>query len=305
MDAFQNLLNTQITLLLLIFCGFVLTKIKVIDKPFRVALTDFVVNFVLPCNIIKSFMQKFGDGVLMACVAILVISAVTQVGTFLLGKLLYGRKDAGRKPILQYGTMVSNAAFLGNPIVEGLYGAQGLLYASVYLIPQRIMMWSAGISCFTGTSGKGVVKKVLTHPCIVAVFIGLILMFTGLELPAFLDKSLNMVGSCNTTLSLVVIGSILAELDPRSIFNKDAVFYCVLRLAIIPGLVFLGCRLFAVDTLVTQTATILAGMPAPIIAAMLAGKYEKDEGFAVSLVFLSTVVSMLSIPALSLLMMGL
>lgn len=305
MQAIENLLNTQITLLILILCGYVLTKIKIMNREFRLALTDLIINFVLPCNIIKSFMIDFNGDIFRACLAIFVISAVTQVVTWLLGKLLYSRAQEGRKAPLQYGTMVSNAAFLGNPIVEGLYGAQGPLYASIYLIPQRVMMWSAGISCFTGTRGQGVLKKVLTHPCIVAVGIGLILMVTGLSLPAWADKSLGMVGGCNTALSLIVIGSILAELDPRSLINRDSLGYCLLRLAVIPVLVFAGCCLFGADKLVTQTATILAGMPAPIIAAMLSSKYGKDEQFAVSLVFLSTVVSMVSIPVLSLLMMGL
>ena len=84
--------------------------------------------------------------------------------------------------VLQYATVCSNAGFLGNPVAEGLYGSIGLLYASVYLIPQRIVMWSAGISYFTESpSRKEVVKKVLTHPCIVAVEIGIVLMVTQVK----------------------------------------------------------------------------------------------------------------------------
>lgn len=302
LHAIANLLHTQIALLVLIFVGFVLTKRNAINKEFRAMLTDLIINVILPCNMVTSFMTGFSSEIFRACIAILVVSIIAQVATFFLGKLLYGRAPEGKRSTLQYATMVSNAAFLGNPIVEGLYGTQGLLYASVYVVPQRVMMWSAGVACFTGSSGKGVLRKVLTHPCILAVWVGLFLMLTGIQLPMWADKSLHMVGNCNTALSLFVVGGILAELDPKSIFSKDTLCFCLLRLALIPAAVYISCRLAGVADLATQTATTLAGMPAPITSAMLASKYGSDEKFAVSLVFLSTIISMVSVPALSLLM---
>lgn len=304
MNAIENLLNTQITILVLILAGYILAKLRFFNAEFRKSMTDFVINFILPCNIIKSFMMEFDGQIMRACLAVFVVSVVTQVLTFLLGKALFSRTDAEKQPALRYATMVSNAGFLGNPIVEGLYGTQGLLYASIYLIPQRIMMWSAGITCFTGSRGRGILRKVLTHPCIIAVAIGLVLMLTQLQLPVWLDKSLGFAGGCNTALSLIVIGGILAEVDPRSIMSKTALYYCLVRLVVIPLLVLGGCTLSGMDQLVMETSTVLAGMPAPLTTAILASKYGRDEKFAVSLVFLSTILSMVSIPLLCLLMIG-
>lgn len=59
-------------------------------------------------------------------------------------------------------------------MAEGVLGSEGLLYASVALIPIRLFMWSAGLALFTATDRKSVVKKLLTHPCMVAVYIGLV-----------------------------------------------------------------------------------------------------------------------------------
>lgn len=279
MEAIEKLLNTQITILVLILVGYILSKKKIVDAAFRKAMTDFIINFILPCNIIKSFMMEFNGEILSGCLAVCVVSAITQVVTFLLGKLLFGRKDDAKRAVLEYATMVSNAGFLGNPIVEGLYGAQGLLYASIYLIPQRIMMWSAGVTCFTGSKGRGVLRKVLTHPCIIAV-------------------------GCNTALSLIVIGGILAEVDPRSIISRDSLFFCLIRLVLIPLPVLAGSYLSGLDQVVVGSSTVLAGMPAPLTVAILASQHDKNEKFAVSLVFLSTVCSMVTIPLLCLLMMA-
>ena len=99
----------------------------------------------------------------------LLIALGIQLACWGLGKLLYRFAPEPRRKVLQYATLCSNAGFMGNPIVEGIYGAQGLLYASVYLIPLRFFMWSAGLSCFTHTTARETLKKLALHPCIIAV----------------------------------------------------------------------------------------------------------------------------------------
>ena len=305
MIATDNLLLTQITMLILLLMGYILVKLNVMDAAFRKGLTDFVIKFILPCNIIKSFIMEFDMQIMRSCIVVLLVSSATQVLSLILAKLLFNRAEDGKRQPLLYTIQVSNAGFLGNPIVESLYGSQGLLYAALYLIPQRIMMWSYGITCFSGTRGKGVLKKVLTHPCIVAAFTGLVLLVTQLSLPIFLEKPLGMVGSCNTALSLLVIGGALAELDPRNVISTQALLCCFVRLLLLPMIVLAGCLALRLDPLVVQISVILAGMPAPLTSAMLSSQYGKDEKFAASLILLSTVASMATIPALCLLMMAL
>lgn len=305
MNSIENLATMQITMLLLFLTGCLLVKCKVMTGQFRKALTDFIIHFILPCNIVKSFLIELDAKILSDCMAILLVSCATQLFAMALGRLFCARVPDGRRQPLQYGIQISNAGFLGSPIVEELYGAQGLLYASVYLIPQRIMMWSFGITCFSGSRGKGVLKKVLTHPCIIAVVIGLILMAAQISLPAWLEKPLGMVGGCNTALSLLVVGGVLAELDPKHVISRQSVFYCFVRLLLIPLAVLGVCLLLKLEPLVVKTAVVLAGMPAPLTTSMLSSQYGKDEKFAVSLIFLSTVASMVTIPLLSILMLAL
>ena len=296
--AMEKLLTMQSTMLVLLLTGFLLAKRKVISAQFRKALTDFIINFILPCNIIKSFLIQLDLEILRDCVAVILISCATQALSIFLGNVLFSRMEEEKRPCILYATQVSNAGFLGSPIVEGLYGIQGLLYASVYLIPQRILMWSLGVACYSGTKGKGVVKKVVTHPCILAVAIGLGLMLTQLPLPEWIVQPISMVGSSNTALSLIVIGAVLAEVEPKNMFRKEAFFYCAVRLILIPAAVLGGCMLLNLDAMVTQTSVVLAGMPAALTTSILASQYGRDEKFAVSLIFLSTVGSMVTIPLL-------
>ena len=85
--------------------------------------------------------------------------------------------------------------------------------------------------------------------------------------------------------------------------NKTSLYYCVIRLVIIPLFVLAGGMCAGLSRTVVEITTVLAGMPAPLTTAILASKYEKNEAFAVSLVFVSTVFSIFTVPALSLLMM--
>lgn len=303
MVSISNLVSTQTTLLVLLLVGFLLGKTKVISPTFRRSLTDLVINVVLPCSIVKSFLVKFEMEIMRNCMTILIASVVIQGLSILLGNLLYARAKPGRKESLIYGVQISNAGFLGNPIVEGLYGERGLLYASVYLIPLRILMWSFGLVCYSGAKGKGVLRKVLTHPCILGTLLGIVLMVFQVELPGVVLEPLKLIGNCNTGLSMLVVGSVLADVRPRELLSRDAIVYCAVRLALIPLLVMGVCMLLRVDKLVMQCSVVLAGMPAPMSLAILANQYGKDEKFAVSLIFLSTLGSMLTIPLFSLLLM--
>ena len=293
---------SQISILIIITAGFVLSKLKVVDVPFRKQLTDLVIYFIMPCNILKSFLMKLNMQVLQAGLAVMVLSILIQVLSFAAGRLLYPRTKPGKRSSLQYATMISNAGYLGNPIMESLYGAQGVLYASLYSIPQRIMMWSVGMACFTGSKGKGVLKKSVTHPCIIASVTGLVLMILQVQLPVWLDKPLTLIANGSTAMSMLVIGGILAEASPRGMFNITALRYSLIRLVILPLIVMGGCLWIGVDRAVVEAVTILTGMPAPMTTAILASKYGGDEEFAVSLVFVSTILSMITIPALCTLM---
>ena len=106
-------------------------------------------------------------------VIIFIVSFVIQLSYSVFNRIFYNRFDDSKVIILKYETIVSNAGFMGLPIVESIYGQTGLLYASIALIPQRIFMWSAGLSLFTQTDSKNMIKKVAFHPCIIAVYIGL------------------------------------------------------------------------------------------------------------------------------------
>ena len=159
---------------LLVAAGAIMKKMGILKAESKGVITDLVISFILPCNIITSFRVSFDVSILLGFAVVLGISVLVQMVSYLISRHLYNRKPDGVKKVLQYCTIVSNSGFLGLPIAEGVFGAEGLMYASIFLIPMRLMMWSAGIACFTESPDmKSVVKKLALHPCIIAVYIGL------------------------------------------------------------------------------------------------------------------------------------
>ncbi|HIV34282.1 MAG TPA: AEC family transporter [Candidatus Blautia intestinigallinarum] len=292
-----GMVSLEVTMFFLILVGFAVKRFRLVGEAGKGVLTDLVVNLILPCNIIKSFMIEFDMQVLKGFLSILLISTVLQAGCILLGRLLYGRDHSGKSKCLQFGVICSNAGFLGNPVAEEAYGSMGLALASIYLIPQRIVMWSAGIAVFSnGIDKKQILKQTLTHPCIIACNIGLVLMFTQFPLPQFVVDLITDLSGCNTVLSMMVIGMILADINMEKIWDRDIFKFTVLRLLIIPALVYLPCRLLNMPYLVTGVSVMLAGMPAGATTSILALKYHADEEFGTNLVIFSTVCSIVTIP---------
>lgn len=292
-----GLFHLQLMMFLLMGVGFFLRKRQIITTEGKAVLTDLVVDLILPCNIITSFRIPFDWEVLRAGVQVLGISLVIQMFCTFISAHCYNKVPKGQRMILQYGTVCSNAGFLGNPIAEGLYGSIGLLYASIYLIPQRIVMWSAGVSYFTESPDrKEVVKKVLRHPCIVAVGIGIVLMLTQLALPEFLAKSISSVGGCTTAITMLLIGSILADCGLKHMVSGITLVFALIRLILIPAAVMAGCYFFHVEAIAAGLSVVLAAMPAGTTTAILAAKYHGDEVFATQCVVLTTLLSMALLP---------
>lgn len=294
---YADLINLQLMMFLEIAVGWFLRKKNIITEEGKKVITDLVIDLLLPCNIIHAFYIPMDGSILKSGIQVLIVSLLLQLFCTLLSATCYNRMDKGKRAVLQYATVCSNAGFLGNPVAEGLYGSLGLLYASIYLIPQRIIMWSAGVSYFTKSpSKKEVFKKVITHPCIVAVGIGMILMLTQIRMPTFLEKTVTSLGGCTTGITMLLIGTIMAGADWKTLICRTTLWFAAVRLIGIPLVVFVGCLLAGIDQTATGVCTVLAAMPAGSTTAILAARYHVEEEFAGKCVVFTTLLSMIAIP---------
>lgn len=300
MSVFQTMLNLQLSLFAIMLIGFFCRRKNLIDEKTRGVLSDLLINIILPCNILGSFRMEVTDELLRSAGMVFALYMGVQVFSYLLSRVAYLKVPMDKQVILRHGTITSNAGFLGNPITYGVFGAEGLLYASIALIPVRIFLWSAGLSLYTKTDSKSVIKNLMTHPCVVSVFVGFALMFLPFELPVFVTNTIDYVGGCTTAVSMMVIGAILADIKLDNIPKGLLAYYSFIRLIFIPACVFIALNLFHVQPLLTGVCTLLSGMPAASMTAILAAKYKGNYEFGSQVVFVSTVLSVVTIPLMTL-----
>lgn len=295
--SFTNLFNMQGMLFTLMLLGAFLKRRGIISNEGKKMLGDMVIFVILPCNIYQSFQTKLSSDMIGGGITVFVMALVTIFVSIILNQFLYNKQGDGRKKVLQYGTISSNSGILGNTIAESIYGPMGLFYAALYLIPLRTCMWSYCMTFFTeAPDKKTLLKKVVTHPCIVAVFVGLVSMVPGFRIPGFLSLSISYISRANTATSMIFVGTILAEAKPEHFKDPLVFYYTAIRLGLIPLISFVILKAIHADPLATSVSVVLAAMPMAASTAIMAAKYDRDALFATECVVFSTLVSMITLP---------
>ena len=297
LDRLKEVLVLQFSFFAMMVLGYALRRRGLVTRTGQREITDLIVALILPCNIITSFLTDMGEGILRDGLHVLLISLGIQLAMLFYGKLFFFREREDRLRSIRYAFICSNAGFLGNPVAEGVFGPEGLMLASIYLIPQRIMMWSEGLAIFSGEADwRSTLKKLATHPCVIACGVGLVLMVTRLPVPALILTPIRYIGRCNTALVMLMMGMTMAGADLRSLWDASILRFCLHRLVVIPLVLYGILCLLPVSRLVRGLSVLLAAMPAGATTSILASKYARDPEFAAKLVTVSTVFS---VPALA------
>lgn len=297
---YETMANLMGMMFLLIMTGFMLRKFGVITDAGKKCITDVLLYAILPCNIIKAFTADLGSDHWKEFAVLLAVAVAVQVLALLICHFCYNRMNAGERAVYQYATVCSNSGFLGNPVAESVFGSMGLLYASVFLIPQRVVMWTAGVSYFTReTDKRKAYKKILIHPSMIATYIGFIILIFHLTIPTPIYKAVVSLSNCTTAMTMMYVGTILVGVDFKALITIKQLYYNLIRLVIMPAIIWIGCRLLQIDPLITGVGVLLTSMPAGSTTSLLAAKYEADEESAAKCVVLSTLLSVIAIPVWS------
>ncbi len=295
------MISLQLQLFLLIAVGYLCKKIRILTKEAQKSLSDLLIYIILPCNIIVGFTSGIdvSKELLTCCLLALVISLVIQLFNTYATRHLFDRWPDGKAHVAAYGMIVSNSSFIGIPVMEVLYGPIGVLYTAIFQIPIRFTMWSAGLALFTNVDRKTTVKKVLLHPCILACFIGFPMMVMEWSFTGVVQSTILSLSRCTSPVSMLVIGAILGDINLKKLFDKHTFFFSFIRLLAFPTLVFLVLSLLKVDRTLMGVSVLLTAMPAGSTTAILAQKYGGDAEYGASLIFVSTLLSIMTLPLFS------
>ena len=295
---FQAIISQLAVLFIVLILGFVVSKIRVVPQEAGSIMTKIVMNVTLPCTVLSSVvggnLAITGQDAMFFLLMSLFMLFLSMVAGIIFSRVIGGeRANRGL-----YAAMIAfgNVGFMGFPVAKSIFGADSTFFVSLNMIFFQILTYSVGGILVSGKGGK-FDPKVLRTPVLIASFLVIPLALLNFSAPVFIRDTINLVGSVTTPASMLIIGFMLAQTPLRELFSQWRLYIAtVVKLAVVPIITWAILRLIVSDPLMLGVLVVLSGMPTAAIVGMFAIEYEGNERLASSSIFLTTLLSGVTIP---------
>lgn len=302
------LLQQMIVLFLLMCVGFLCYKLKMITDEVSKKLSAIVVNIANPAMVLTGCMSEDkieGRELLLVAALVVIIYVVLVVLAMIIPALL--KVDKKSRGVYQAMTIFSNIGFMGYPLVSALYGSGALLYASLFAIPYNILIYTFGVSAMSAGEKVSIresfsLKRVL-NVGVIACIITIVVYLLQLPVPGFIKTTTTYLSNLTAPLSMMVIGASLAVIDIKKLFTDGRMLlFSALKLLIIPVAGVLLIRQFVDNEVICGVCMVMLATPVGSMTAMLAQQYDGDYEMALKGVALTTVLSVITMPVVSMIL---
>ena len=301
---FFDVLGEMLVILFAIVAGFAAKRLGYLGGETDQKLSKLLLNITMPSMILASVIT--GDELPEAGVilSVLKVGAVFYVLSFAVAlavpRFLPG--TPAQKGVWRYALSFPNVGFIGYPVAMALFGQEALFYAVVLALPFNVLSYSLGPLMLAGMARFR--WKQLLSPCIVASVGALVLALTRLRPPALAGEMLDFVGSITVPLSLLVVGSFLADIPAGQVFRSAKLWLLsILRLLVLPVVLWAILRTMSTDALVLGIAVTQIAMPVAVNGTLLSMEYGGDTASMAQITFLTTLGSILTIPMIAALLL--
>jgi malate permease and related proteins len=280
--------------------GFALVKLKILPASGSSIISKLTIYLVMPCVLINSFQVKLTaetrSGFLLCIFAALLIHGILFLSMAILNRIFHFT------PIEKTTIMYSNSGNLIIPLITALLGSEWVLYASAFLCVQLFFIWSHCRSVIEGEAHIDI-KKILTNINIIAIFIGLFFLITGIQLPSVIEDTMTSLSSTVGPLSMIMIGMILAEVKWKDyIYSKRFYLVVFMKMIFVPVLIMLFLKFSLLMSMHPQGQTLLflsllaVSTPGAAAVVQIAQLYDKDTKYASALNSATALISLITMP---------
>lgn len=306
----NHIIIYQIAILaILVMVGVLATKLKIITESVKNGIADIVFDITLPLLIVTTFARIEITTEIIRNSGLVFLFAYIAMGVMYLTGDLFSRVSrlkGNQRAVFINHHMYGNIVFLGFPLMDALFpGGEGLLYAAIYQLASNSIMWTLGVWVFL--KGKGGSKKEvwrnMLNPNTIAFFVGLLVMFFRIRLPDIIYEPLYGLGKSTIYLSMLYIGAMLAFTSVKGTLRKPHVFLLSFnKLLLVPTIIAMIVYamtnwIFPSFGEISMKVVILeASMPCMATIVVMAKKFGSDDILATENVFVSTLLSMVTIP---------
>ena len=300
------MITVMITLFALVVVGYVGGRLGYLGGDFDRQLSRLVINITCPALILSSAMtgtlpdRRF----ILPLLLISLITYVVLTGVaFLLPRYLTRKADD--QGAIGFALMFGNVGFMGYPVVASIFGHQAVFYAAVLNVINTFAVFTIGTILIAGNlhDGKHFQKKVLYSTPMLSAYLAMLIVALGIDnIPGLISQPLTMIGNITVPAALLIIGSSMSQLSLRTMLGNRTVYATTLfRLIIIPLGFYYLCRALGFDSYVVNINTVVIAMPVATYGTILCLKYNRDTTLITEVTLITTLLSMLTIPLLTML----
>ena len=269
-------------------------------------LSKIVLYLIIPCVILNAFqvdyMPETVRGLLVAFAASLLMQVVLLFAVSALGRVFH--LDAVEITSVYY----SNSGNLIVPLVTAVLGAEWVLYSCVYMSVQLVFFWTHCKKVISREASYDW-KKIVLNLNIISIFVGILLFFTGIRLPALVNNTLHSVGSMVGPASMIVTGMLFAGMDFRQIFaNKRIYFVTFLRLIAVPLMALVLLKISHLADLSADGPSLILIVflavitPSASTVTQMCQVYGNDSRYASAINVVTTLASIVTMPLMVMLL---
>ena len=298
MSLANTVLNQILIMFILILVGYICYKLKLIDESLNKKLSDLLLMLVSPFLIFNSFQREFSKELLTGLLISLGLAVITHLFGILAAYVLL----RGRNPdvvIERFSVIYSNCGFIGIPIINGIFGSEGVFYITAYITIFNLFLWTQGLIMMNGVQSPKTMIKTLISPTLVSIILGFISFIAQIRVPVIIFDSMEYVAAMNTPLAMIIAGVTIAQTNIWKIFIKPRIYLAVfLKLIFIPVIVLLIYSKLQLEVPVLAAAVLAAACPTGATGTVFAIRYQKNALYASEIFAMTTLGALITIPVI-------
>ena len=301
MNEMSVLINTTVTMLILMAVGFTASNAKVIDGTASKKLSSLIVNVGQPFLMVSSMVNaEFSTDNLKSGALVIVIAAAVHLIAILISQgITVGFKNIKERQISRYGMVFANNAFYGFPVLQAVFGDKGVFWGSFYCVVFNLLCWTWGIFVLSRANPeiKTSPRNLFLNIGTLSVILGLILYVTRVPVPSAIKSALSYVGGLCTPISMLLVGAAISRTPVKKLFASGSAYLtCFVKLILIPLVVGTIAKLIGLAPEMALFAAIMAGMPTAAVTEAFAEKFDVVPEYASVCVGMSALLSVGTIP---------
>ena len=275
----------------------IIYKRKLLDKKCSKSFSNLLLMVVNPALIFQSFQQEYTTGRLQGFFITILLSVVAYVFMILVTNLFIRKNSGFEVGVERFGCIYSNCGFIGIPLVQAVYGSEGVFYLSAFMLVFNIMVWTHGLMLITGNMNVKQCTDFFQTPMFVAIVLGLLAFFCRISLPTVANDVLLMISNMNTPLAMIVAGMAIADANILSVLKKKRIYYiAAIKLLILPMLFVVLTAKLPIPILIKSTIAFAMACPTATTGTMFAIRYDKDPEYMAEIFSITTILSIFTIP---------